>query len=247
MHSGHGPFPRIVLAPGSLDECVDLGYLAFELADRWQLPVIFLSDQYLADTMAMIGDVDFSAFEPRRYVVPTDKDYRRYELTPGGVSPRGVPAFGEGLVLTDGHEHEERGQITEDFRVREQMIAKRERKAQRVVAEALAPECRGEGNIAVIGWGSTRGAIAEALSTLDDARLAQVHFFWVHPLNPEHLERLNDFEYRIVVENNADGAFADVLAMHGVRIDRKVLQSNGFAYFSDQLTRKLEEVLKELT
>jgi len=247
MHSGHGHFPRIVLAPGSLRECIDLGYLAFELADRWQLPVIFLSDQYLADTMAMIGDVDFSAYEPRRYVVPTDESYRRYVLTPGGVSPRGIPAFGDGLVLADGHEHEERGQITEDFRVREQMIAKRGRKEQRVVAEALAPELLGEGSIAVIGWGSTRGAIAEALLRLDDDRLAQVHFFWVHPLNPEHLEMLKAFDCRIVVENNADGAFADVLSMHGVHIDRKILQSNGFAFFADQLTDRLDAVLKELT
>jgi 2-oxoglutarate ferredoxin oxidoreductase subunit alpha len=79
-----------------------LGYLAFELADRYQLPVIVLTDQYLADSIAMIGDVDFSAYEQRRYIVHTDKEYHRNADTQEGISPRGVPGFGEGLVCADG-------------------------------------------------------------------------------------------------------------------------------------------------
>jgi len=245
LHSGHGPFPRILLAPGSLRECVELGYLAFEMADRFQVPVIVLSDQYLADSMAMTGTIDFGAFEPRRYIVETDEAYRRYEDTPSGVSPRSVPGLGDGLLCTSSDEHDERGQITEDDGMRDRMVAKRGRKAAGIVAEAHPPERIGTGSIAVIGWGSTRGAITEALSRLGDDRPAQVHFSWVHPLNPEQLSFLDEYEYRIVVENNADGAFADVLARHGVRIDRKVLQSNGFAFFADQLAQKLEAVLKE--
>jgi len=247
LHSGHGPFLRIILAPGSLQECVELGYLAFELADRWQLPVIVLSDQYLADTMAMTEGIDFGAFEQRRYLAPASQTYHRYADTPSGVSPRGVPAFGDGLVCSDGHEHDERGQITEDFRVREAMVAKRARKAEGILGEVWAPERRGEGRIAVIGWGSTRGAIAEALARIGDDRAAQVHFGWVHPLNPEQLAFLETYDHRIVVENNADGAFAAQLALHGVDVERRILQSNGFAYFADQLTQKLGDVLKELS
>jgi len=247
LHSGHGPFPRIVLAPGSLHECVELGHLAFELADRWQVPVIVLSDQYLADTMAMTGDVDFAAFAQRRYIVPAAETYNRYVDTPSGVSPRAVPGGGEGLVCSDGHEHDARGQITEDFRVREAMVAKRARKAEGIRAEAWAPEVRGAGSIAVIGWGSSRGAIAEALARLGDDRACQVHFAWVHPLNPEQLSFLETYDYRVVVENNADGAFAEQLALHGIVADRRILQSNGFAYFADQLAAELAAVLKELS
>lgn len=246
LHSGHGPFPRIILAPGSLRECVDLGYLAFELADRKQLPVIVLSDQYLADSMAMTGSVDFAAYETRRYVVSPEKAYRRYTVTQSGITPRALPAAGRGLVCSDGHEHDERGQITEDFRVRERMVIKRERKAVGVAAEALAPEVIGEGSIAVIGWGSTRGAIAEALARLGDSRTVQVHFCWVHPLNPEQLRFLDDFTTRIVVENSADAAFAERLTLCGVRVDRTILQSNGFAFFADQLASLLDSELKEL-
>ena len=62
IHSGHGYFGRIILAPGDPQECIDYGYLAFELADRYKMPVIYLSDQYLADSISMIETIDFSAY-----------------------------------------------------------------------------------------------------------------------------------------------------------------------------------------
>jgi len=246
LHSGHGPFPRILLAPGSLHECIDMGYLAFEMADRYQVPVIFLSDQYLADSMAMIGEVDFGNYPQRRYPVKTGEGYRRYEVTETGISPRGIPGYGDGVICTSSDEHDERGQITEDYEMRDKMVAKRARKEAGIIAEALPPERIGNGGIAVIGWGSTRGAVAEALARLADTRVMQVHFSWVHPLNPEHLAFLTSCDYRIVVENNADGAFADRLRLHGVQIDARVLQSNGFPFFADQLALRLQNILKEL-
>jgi len=247
LHSGHGVFQRIVLAPGSLQECIDYGYLAFELADRYQLPVIVLSDQYLANSMTMMGDVAFSAYEQRRYIVPTDGAYRRYADTKEGVSPRGVPGFGDGLVCADGHEHDERGQITEDHRIRVQMVSKRARKEAGIIAEAVAPECYGEGSIAVVGWGSSRGAIAEALQRLDDPRLVQFHFAWMHPLNPEHLVQLKNYSHLVVVENNADGAFAGLLTRHGITVGSTLLQYDGFAFFADALAERLGEHVKELS
>jgi 2-oxoglutarate ferredoxin oxidoreductase subunit alpha len=247
VHSGHGWFSRVVLAPGSLQECIDYGYLAFELADRFQLPVIVLSDQYLADSMTMIGDVEFSAYVQRRYIVQTDEAYQRYAQTQEGISPRGVPGHGEGLVCADGHEHDERGQITEDYRKRIEMVSRRGRKAAGLMAEVLAPQTYGEGDIAVVGWGSTRGAIAEALQRLSDTRLAQVHFAWVHPLNPEHLLPLKNYAHVIVVENNADGSFADRLQFHGITVKKRILQSDGFAFFADQLTEMISERVKELS
>jgi len=247
LHSGHGPFPRIILAPGSLRECIDCGYLAFELADRYQLPVIVLSDQYLADAISLVDNVLFQAYEQRRYIVPTDSRYLRYADTPDGVSPRGVPAYGEGLVCADGHEHDERGQITEDYRKRVQMAEKRARKENGVLTEALVPECYGEGDIAVVGWGSTRGAISEALRRLDDPRLVQIHFAWVHPLSQEQLEPLRRYSHVVVVENNADGAFADRLILNGIPVDEKILQFNGFAFFADQLAEMIRESVKELS
>lgn len=247
LYSGHGPFSRAVLAPGSLQECIDYCYLAFELADKYQIPVIVLSDQYLADTIMMIDDVNFSSYEQRRYIANSAVDYERYTDTKSGISPRGIPDYGDGLICAVSHEHDERGQSTEDYKVREQMIDKRARKNTELIGEAIAPTCKGAGDIAIVGWGSTKGAIAEALERLNDIRLDHVHFTWLHPLSRKQLSVLNDYKHIIVVENNADGAFADQLKLHDVRVDKKILQSNGFSFFTDQLTGMIEKSLKELS
>jgi len=246
IHSGHGYFGRIVLAPGDIRECIDYGYLAFELADRYQIPVIYLSDQYLADSISMMETIDFSAYEQRRYIRPTDASYDRYEFKDNGITPRGVPGLGTGIVVATSDEHDERGQITESYRVRDKMVEKRKQKIAFVTSEALSPEILGHGSIAVIGWGSTKGDIAEALKILNDPRLFQIHFAWVHPLNPQNLDVLKQTETNIVVENNVTGAFADILKSHGIKIDHRILQANGFAFFSDLLKESVLKVIKEI-
>ncbi|HIQ28194.1 MAG TPA: 2-oxoacid:acceptor oxidoreductase subunit alpha [Sulfurovum sp.] len=246
IHSGHGDFGRIILAPGSLEECLNDAYLAFELADRYQVPVILLSDQYLADTINMMDKVDFTAYEQRRYIVKSDIDYKRYTLNEEGISPRGVPGFGQGIVGSSSHEHDERGQSTEDYKVREIMVKKRENKLKRMISEAYRPEIHGKGSIAIIGWGSTKGAIFEALKGVNDPRLFQVHFVWVHPLNLEHLEILKQNKTNIIIENNVSGQFADILKGHGVHIHHRILQSNGFAFFTDLLQNELSDIIKDI-
>lgn len=246
IHSGHGYFGRIVLAPGDLQECIDYGYLAFELADRYQMPVIYLSDQYLADSISMMERVDFSVYEQRRYIQTTDPSYDRYKFNDTGISLRGVPGLGDGLVVSSSHEHDERGQSTESYHVRENMVKKRKQKIDLTIFEAYEPSIMGKGSIALIGWGSTKGAITEVLKELNDPRLFHVHFFWVHPLNPEHLEVLKKTETNIVIENNVTGEFSDILKSHDISIDHRILESNGFSFFTDLLKEKLSNILKDL-
>ena len=210
------------------------------------MPVVYLSDQYLADSMSMIEPVDFGRYEQRRYIHPTEALYDRYTLNETGVTPRGVPGLGEGLVVSSSNEHDERGQSTESYHVREMMIAKRQKKIALCISEAFKPEVFGEGSIAVIGWGSTKGAIAEVLRELDDARLFHVHFAWVHPLNPQHLELLNQTEANIIVENNVTGQFADILKSHDIHIHHRILQANGFSFFADLLKEALQKIIKEI-
>ncbi len=245
IHSGHGYFGRIVLAPGDLQECIDYGYLAFELADRYQMPVIYLSDQYLADSISLLKTIDFEDYEQRRYIHTTDASYNRYTLNDTGITARGVPGFGDGIVVSTSDEHDERGQITESYKMREKMVEKRQKKIELSVSEAFHPKVFGEGDIALIGWGSTKGAIMEVLNELNDPRLFHVHFSWVHPLNPEHLAFLKQTKVNIVIENNVTGQFADILKSHDINIDHRILQSNGFSFFTDLLKEELEKVLKD--
>jgi len=246
IHAGHGYFGRIILAPGDIQECIDYGYLAFELADRYQMPVVYLSDQYLADSISMLESVDFSKYEQRRYIDVTDESYKRFTHTETGISPRGVPGLGDGIVVSSSHEHDERGQSTEQYPIREDMVTKRKQKIDLVISEALAPKVSGEGSIAVISWGSTKCIVEEVLGRFNDPRLFHVHFFWVHPLNPEHLEILQNTKTNIVIENNVTGEFADILKSHDVTVDHRILQSNGFTFFTDQLNQTLTNIIKEL-
>ena len=246
IYTGHGPFARIVLAPGRLESCIECGYLAFELADRYQVPVILLSDQYLADSMSMLESVDFSQYEPGSYIRHSEEAYQRYTVTPDGISPRSIPGFGEGLICAAGDEHDERGQITESYQTRTEMVHKRARKREALLESALIPQIEGEGEIAVIGWGSSYGAISEALARVDDPRISHIHFEWVYPLAEKQLELLKKYKHTVVLENNASGMFADQLKLHDIKVDRKILQYNGFAFFADQLAQMIEEEIREL-
>ncbi len=247
LYAGHGEFPRLILAPGDALEALELGHLAFEIADRFQVPVLYLSDQYLADSVQSILKVDFELFSQKRYIVKSQADYLRYKITQSGISERAIPGYGEGLVCCDSDEHDERGQITESYKVRESMVDKRKRKLEQLRNVAIAPEIIGDGNIAIVGWGSTKGAISEVLSQLDDSRLTQVHFSWIYPLNKGHLSKLSDMDFIIVVENNSNAQFTDLLKLSDVKVDATILQSNGFPFFSDILVDKIAQKVKELS
>jgi len=247
LYSGHGEFPRLILAPGDALEAVELGHLAFEMADRFQIPVLYLSDQYLADSVQSITKVNFELFSQNRYIVKSQADYLRYKITENGISERSIPGYGEGLVCCDSDEHDECGQITESYKVRETMVEKRKRKLEQLRNVAIAPEIIGNGKIAIVGWGSTKGAISDVLSELDDSKLVQVHFSWVYPLSKEHLSKLSNMDLIIVVENNSNAQFADLLKLNDIKVDAAILQSNGFPFFSDILVDKIAKKVKELS
>jgi 2-oxoglutarate ferredoxin oxidoreductase subunit alpha len=246
LYSGHGEFPRIVLAPGDPKECFDLARKAFELADTYQTPVIVMSDQYLADSSFSIERFRIDGKQPLRHIVQTDGGYKRYRLTQEGISPRGVPGYGEGLVLVDSDEHTEEGLITESMHVRNEQNGKRLRKAESIRSETLAPEIDGEGSIAVVGWGSTKHIICESVKRLKDERVSSVHFSWVHPLCDSQLAPLHKAKYIIVVENNATGQFAKQLRLNGVAVHDQILKYDGLPFFVDELAEKLAALLKEI-
>jgi 2-oxoglutarate ferredoxin oxidoreductase subunit alpha len=246
VYIGHGEFPRIVLAPGDPKECFELARAAFDLADRYQVPVILMSDQYLADSYFNVERFEIDPKQSAHHIVKTDSDYKRYLLTPEGISPRGVPGYGEGLVLVDSDEHTEEGLITESMSVRNEQNTKRLHKLELIKGEAIPPEVDGEGDIAVIGWGSTKHIIKEAVKRLKNKNLSTIHFSWVHPLSEFQLAPLRKAKHIIVIENNATGQFAKLLRLHGIRVEDQILKSDGLPFFVDELSEKLASLLKEI-
>ncbi|MCK9373516.1 MAG: 2-oxoacid:acceptor oxidoreductase subunit alpha [Sulfuricurvum sp.] len=246
IYSGHGEFPRIVLAPGDPKECFDLARRAFELADLYQVPVIVLSDQYLADSYSHVERFDIDLKQPVHHIVKTDVDYKRYSLSNDGISPRGIPGFGEGFVLVDSDEHTEEGLITESMSVRNEQNGKRLKKRELIRNDAIVPEGDGEGDIVIVGWGSTKHIIKEALEKIKDTDIASIHFSWVFPLSETQLSVLRRAKQIISVENNATGQFAKMLNLHNIVIHTQILKSDGLPFFADELSEKIAAVLKEI-
>lgn len=246
IYSGHGEFPRIVLAPGDPEECFDLARRAFELADMYQVPVIILSDQYLADSYFHTGQFTIDQKQPVLHIIKTEAEYKRYSLSDSGISPRGVPGHGEGLVLVDSDEHTKEGLITESMSVRNEQNGKRLKKRELISDEAILPEAVGMGDIIVVGWGSTKHIIKEAVERVDDERVSVIHFSWVHPLSESQLALLREGKLIVVVENNATGQFAKLLRAHGIAIHAQILKSDGLSFFADELSEKIALLLKEI-
>ena len=246
LYSGHGEFPRIMFAPGTVEDAFYLTQKAFNLADRYQVPVIILTDQYMLDSYYNVPSLDTSGLTIEKHIVQTDKEYKRYKLTEDGISPRGIPGFGDGLVCVDSDEHDEEGHITEDFDVRISMVNKRLKKLDLIKELVIPPELLGaqDYKTLIVGWGSTYSAIKEALDKLKRDDVAFLHFRQVHPLHPDTANYLEKAENVVIIENNATSQFGQLIKLHtGLETDRKILKYNGLPFSVEEIKENLESIL----
>jgi 2-oxoglutarate ferredoxin oxidoreductase subunit alpha len=113
--------------------------------------------------------------------------------------------------------------------------------------EAIVQDVCGEGNIMVVGWGSTKHIVKEAVERIKNPEIASVHFAWVYPLSESQLIPLRKAKHIIVVENNAMGQFSKLLNLHAVTVHHHILKSDGLSFFVDELSQRLEALLKEIS
>ena len=243
LHAGHGEFPRVILTPGTVQDAFSCAAHAFYLADKYQVPVFILTDQYLLDSYYNVKDFPEMPAGVKNYFMETGADYKRYKVAADGVSPRGIPGFGKGLVCVDSDEHDEGGFITEDGHVRTAMVKKRLKKFALLAAEVWEPELfsRGEGyQKLVVGWGSTHHVIREALWRKKEKDTAYLYLPQVYPFPEEAMVYFRKAREVISVENNATGQLAGIIRREtGFTVHRKVLKYNGFPFSVEELTEKL--------
>ncbi|AEH50224.1 2-oxoacid:acceptor oxidoreductase subunit alpha [Pseudothermotoga thermarum] len=200
IYAGHGEFPRVIYTPGDTEEAFELTYKAFDVADRYQIPVLILTDQYLIDSIYDVPDLpNFN--ELNNHIVKTDQDYKRYQLTDSGISLRGIPGYGDGLVCVDSDEHDEYGRITEDFEMRRKMVRKRWKKLEnfsdQIPLRLYGPK---DYKYLCVCFGSTKNAAIEAAKKFEN--LAVLHFVQIFPFPKEFVEYAKKAEKMIVVEGN---------------------------------------------
>ena len=245
LHAGHGEFPRAIFTPGSLEDGFFVTQKAFNLADQYQIPVFILTDQYFIDSYYNIPKPDLSKIKNQEYIIQTSRDYKRYAPSKNGISPRGIPGYGEGLIVVDSDEHNEAGHITESSTVRTNMVNKRLKKMDALVKAALPPKWFGpkECETLVICWGSTVHIAEEAVRNIKKGKIALLYFNQVYPLFPGTADLLKKAKHLILVENNATAQFAQTLKSQlDIDVPVKILKYNGLAFSVEEITQKLQKM-----
>jgi len=247
VYAGHGEFSRVILAPGKLEDGVLLTQKAFYLADKYQVPVIILTDQHFLESIGQMEKFTLEEKYHTSHIVKTKKEYKRYELSDSGISDRGIPGYGEGFVKVDSDEHDENGAITEDFQMRIKMHEKRLARKELILADYTDPELIGSKEFTqlVVGWGSTYGVLKEFVENRDSDHTAFLYVKQVFPLDKKLMDYFNQAKSITVVENNAGGQFANLLENElGVHVHYRVNKYSGEPFSIEEIEKRLEEVCK---
>lgn len=254
IHASQDEFPRFVFAPRNASEAFATTARAFELADKYQVPAIILADQFLCDSWFTIERAfDIPSYVKLFYVTDDDmenpSDYRRFEATASGVSPRALPCRGKALVMVCSDEHSEDGHITEDSLERIKMVDKRHAKLKGMRNEMQAPEIYyGDSDVLLVGWGSTQGAIQEAVDILrsNGKNVGAVTFgdLWPFPvqLAADALQKARAF---FMVEQNRSAQLGQIIQMQtGLHAAGAVTKYDGRPFFPIEITKDMQRHLR---
>lgn len=260
VFSGHGEFPKIVLAPGDNEEMIELTAKAYNLADIYQMPVIVISDMYLSESHKSVEKSFVDSFVSKYQInrgkligqdqVSNIKDgkYLRYKLSEDGISERLIPGTPGHFYQANSYEHVEDGHTTEEAQPRIDQVHKREKKwATYLKNDFVLPTVYGdlEGSETVfVSWGSTKGIVMQAQKFLLDKKVnsAFIHFNHIYPLDIDKTKELFNKQNKkyILVENNSWGQFGKLLKMEtGFEFKEKLLRYDGRPITVEQIIDKL--------
>lgn len=248
INAGHGEFPRMVVAPADAEEAYFWSGVSLNLAWKYQIPAIILTDKTLAEggysfDVSVAGDLKEEAF------VSWDNKgiYKRYQLAPSGVSPLAfVPESGQAIKI-NGYEHDESGITTEEPLTTKAMQEKRQRKAN-ALSEELEKynQVNTCGNIeskkALVCWGSNKGVCAEVA---DKLRLKVIcpTVLWPFPVR-QFIKAVENCDELIFVENNIQGQLKNLSSNYGIKSEKSILKYDGRPFTLEELEEKVAELIK---
>jgi 2-oxoglutarate ferredoxin oxidoreductase subunit alpha len=250
LHSGHGEFPRIVLAPGDPEETFRCGADALNLAWKYQMPVIVLLDKHVSEnSTTSIFDAASVKIERGRIVEKIDGQYGRYSFSTDGISPLVFPGTQGVVVKSNSYEHDEDGIATEDLDTIKKMQDKRFTKGDTLMKEINGYEVvkiygDTKAKNAIVFWGSTKTAVLEAAKFIKKpARLIQT--LWLEPFPSEKVARALDGAKNIInIEGNHNAQFAGLLREKtGIVATQKILQYDSRPFDPIELAEKINELL----
>jgi 2-oxoglutarate ferredoxin oxidoreductase subunit alpha len=272
LHTGHGDYPKIVLAPGDMQECFEDGFYSFNYAERYQTPVIVLPDKALANSTITVPHFDETGMVvDRGEVVPPSPDYKpgdaspenmaqgikkfeRFAITENGVSPRPLPGMPGRIYWMTGDEHDVYGNITEEPAIRLPMHEKRMKKLDLALAEIpvdrqykiFGPE---QADISLVSWGSNKLAILDAMKVLEQQGV-KVNFMHIRLFSPFPVDAVTNFIQRgkvvVDVESNYSAQLAQLIRMRtGIDIEHKILKWTGRPISETEMVEAVQEILQK--
>jgi len=240
-HCAHGEFPRVILAPATAEEAFYMTGRALHLAEKYQIPVFVLGDQFLNDSSWTVGEFDLDRLNTEKTGIESEEGvasrdpytYRRYEKNVTGITPRILPGTENQVLYADSDEHTEEGHITESAEVRAGMVEKRLGKLTALGSDIEPPKVYPDMDRAeyVLSWGSTLGAVKEAVELLraDGVDIGYIHFSEIYPVREDlFTDAFLQKTVLIDVENNATGQLARLLRMEtGLKVSGTVSRYDG--------------------
>src|SRR5665648_731731 len=267
LSASQGDFQRIVLAPGDVSECFYETIRAFNLAEKYQVPVIIMTDKYLAESYESVDMFDISSIRIDRgdIIAPTDENeavqnsyFKRFALTDSGISPRAFPGGNAGLVRVESSEHDEYGDYSESEDLRQVMMDKRFAKfdgvlsdlgadAIKIIDEGMGEDAGNRKIVTIISWGSIKGPIKEASKLLanDGILVRHAHVLYINPFDAKKMERIiRSAETTILVENNKGAQLGGVIKEKtGLDVDHTLLKYTGREFYPEEIYRKIKEIV----
>ena len=250
IHAGHGEFPRFVLASGDLEEAFYDTVRAFNYAEMYQTPVIHIVDKALANSDSTLPMLDVNRVKIdrgqflRQITTAVNGEFKRFEHTPTGISPRAPVGTKGGIYWHTGDEHDELGHISEDPVNRDYMMEKRMGKLELADREIpisdrvnfFGPE---KADVTVVSWGSTKGAILDAMEWLEQDGVS-VNFIQLRLINPfptDYIAKVLSKSKKIVgVEMNYSGQLVGVIREKTcIPIEQLVVKYNGRPMSSEEI------------
>ena len=256
IHAAQGEFPRLVAAPGDMEECFYTTIDAHNFAERYQVPVIILEDKYLSESSKTVEKFDVSNVKLDRGCLARPEDleaeeitFKRYEFTESGISPRALPGQKGGIHNVGGEEHDIYGFMSEDAENRQKMMEKRKRKIELAAKELPKPKIYGDetSDLLVIGWGSTKLPMLEAIRVLEEdaLKVKYLHLNWIIPFPTEEVSKAMDSSAkRIVVEGNINAQLGSLIRENTLKaVDHKILKYDGRPFYPEDVVRGIKEVM----
>ncbi|MGP6219727.1 2-oxoacid:acceptor oxidoreductase subunit alpha [Caldiplasma sukawensis] len=252
--ASQGDFPKAVLAPRNVEEAFYMIGEALNLAEKYQMPVFFMTDLYLAEHYETIENLKFEyKMERGKILEKADGEYKRYEFTKDGISFRALPGTPGLMHNEDSDEHDEKGDVVSDAvtdpEIRKKIMEKRMRKMETLMKSLPKTETYrfDDAEYAVIQWGSTQGAVEEAIDILREKgiKVGAIEINRPYPVNPDIKELVKGKKKIIFVENNYTGQLRRLISSEIQVTGDLVRKYDGESFYPGKLAQEIMEKIKE--